>query len=32
MEKYLDRHFDPLSGTLLGGNDICDDEFNQWLV
>lgn len=32
LEKLLDRHYDPYSGELLGGNDEYDDEFNQWML
>jgi hypothetical protein len=32
IEKWLDYHFDPYSGELLGGNDEYDDEFNQWMM
>lgn len=31
-ELWLDRHYDPYSGELLGGNDEYDDEFNQWMM
>lgn len=32
QEQWLDRHYDPYSGELLGGNDEYDDEFNQWMM
>lgn len=32
QELWLDRHYDPYSGELLGGNDEYDDEFNQWMM
>lgn len=32
QELWLDRHYDPYSGKLMGGNDEYDEEFNQWMM
>jgi hypothetical protein len=32
QEQWLDRHYDPYSGELLGGNDDDFTDFNPWLI